>query len=175
VRFSTPGPLITPRDRTCPAQRTGQQPARARRTTSISSQNRMLRITFVRSLRHCEQNHTDKQAKNVPSRQPQSGFAVSGYRVSGLGSRGKNKEGVERSLPTPFPVVLSFVFPYTRYPNPETLFVQDGGSCLKAGQKCPDARPPISRGVRRTLSRTSQRRGMRERSRWAFFTSLSHQ
>jgi hypothetical protein len=45
-----PGPLTTPRDRTCPAQRTGQQPARARKTTSISSQNRMLRITIVRLL-----------------------------------------------------------------------------------------------------------------------------
>jgi hypothetical protein len=45
-----PGTLTTPRDQTCPAQRTGQQPARARKTTSISSQNMMLRITVVRLL-----------------------------------------------------------------------------------------------------------------------------
>lgn len=45
-----PGTLTTPRDQTCPAQRTGQQPASVRKTTSISSQNRMLRITVVRLL-----------------------------------------------------------------------------------------------------------------------------
>jgi hypothetical protein len=84
ARSAMPEPLTTPRDRTCPAQRTGQQPARARKTTSISSQNRMFLITVVLFLADIVNRYTliSKQ-KMFPRQQPQAsgiGHQASGFR-----------------------------------------------------------------------------------------------
>ena len=75
ARYATPGPLTTPRDRTCPAQRTGQQPATARQTTRISSQKIILRIIVVRLRADIVNRYTliSKQ-KMFPLRRQASGF-----------------------------------------------------------------------------------------------------
>jgi len=68
---------------------------------------------------HCEQNHTDKQAKNVPA----GGMRRrSGYRVSGLGSRKKIKKE-RRDFPRSFfnrsfLSISLYPIPYTLYPSP---------------------------------------------------------
>jgi hypothetical protein len=152
------GPLTTPRDETCPAQRTGQQLARARETTSTISQNSMYRITLVRLLADILNRYTliSKQKVFLPA-------SAAGYRVKGSGFRVK-KSGCST------PILVSLTL------NPESwpLSFDVGEICFQAGQKCPDARRPTSRGARRTLSRTLSDEVRGQRRRWAFFTNLNH-
>lgn len=108
-----PGPHTTLQDGTRPAQRTGQQPARARKTTSISSQNRMFRITIVRLLAGIVNRTTpiSKQKMFMRRRQPQG----TGSRVQGSG-KNKTIKKDRGDIPRSFPCSLSV--PWTLNPGP---------------------------------------------------------
>jgi len=127
-----PGTLTTPRDQTCPAQRTGQQPARARKTTSISSQNRMLRITVVLLLAGIVNRTTPISKQKMCPRGVRRRHQASGIRLQ---EKRKNRGNVPRS----YFLVLFFFFtqtlkhsstqtlfsgPYTLVPGPFFLFTQ---------------------------------------------------
>jgi hypothetical protein len=118
-RIFNTGALHDTRDGTRPAQRTGQQPARARKTAKSSSQNRMSRITVVCLLSGIV-NRCTLIRKQKMFRSWVQGYWkwAQGY-LCGLEKNGK--------------------------PN---CTADVGGSCFQAGKKCSGARPPKSRGVR---------------------------
>ena len=126
-----PGTLTTPRDRTCPAQRTGQQPARARKTTSISSQNMMLRITVVRFLAGIV-NRTNPISKQKMYPRGVRRAAAAGSQASGISERRKatEQENPPRSLFLILILICYIAWAWTcglRYflvPGPFFLFTQ---------------------------------------------------